>query len=158
MNINEFVECYEIKSQKTVIKWLEAGLVPGAKKDKSGNWSIPSLARPPYTKARAKTAGAIYISVVEACNRRKGVCAKLYKIPETEFAEYIANLKKMDLISVRKEKGVEYYFATPLSEKYLDNKKGLTQFINSSIKTIVSSVAEGVTKAVADKTVSALGI
>ena len=158
MNINEFIECYGIKNQKTVLKWLEEGLIPGAKKNKNGDWNIPTLARPPYTKARAKTTGAIYISIVEACNKRQSVCAKLYKIPETEFAEYISNLKKLDLISVRKEKGVEFYFATPLSEKYLNNKKGLTQFINSSIKTIVSSVAEGVTKAVADKAVSALGI
>lgn len=58
MTLQEFVEISEV-SEKTVKAWITRGLVNGATVDSEGNYSISDLARPPYTRARAKDATAI---------------------------------------------------------------------------------------------------
>ncbi len=68
MTIKEFMNSFDLKNENTVMKWIKAGYIPGAyKDDESNEYFIPSLARPPYTKARAKTTDAIYKSIVKAC-------------------------------------------------------------------------------------------
>lgn len=129
MSIQEFMDRNNIKSHKKVLNWLNKGLISGAYMNKKGNWVIHELARPPYTRARAKTADSIYISIVEGCNRKKGVCAKLYNISDDEFNVYISNLKKAGLITVKRRKGVEFYFATTKSQAYIDDKKGLKKYL-----------------------------
>ena len=148
MNIKEFMDLFELKNIKTVKGWLENGFIIGAIKDENGVWNIPDLARPPYTKARAKNTISIYSSIVEACIHRKSVCAKLYKINENEFKEYILNLQKEGFISIKVVDDIEYYFATTKSEMYLNNKEGLKKHLKSIYQTTLEAVVQGVTKTV----------
>ena len=154
MNVSEFMQANGLRNRATVMKWLEAGLVPGAEQ-RSGEWEIPPLARPPYTKARAKTAAAVYVSIIEACNSRKGVCAKLYKMPAEEFDTYIACLEKEGLITVREDGGVKYYYSTPDSMKYVDDRKGLEKLVKK-LSPILLPIVQSVVSAAAQGTVTAL--
>ena len=151
MTIDEFMDSFGIKRKSTVVKWLEKDLIPGSYMNDDNEWVILKLARPPYTRARAKTANAIYTSIVKACNLRKGVCSKLYKIPEEEFEEYITNLKKAGLISTEKDKGTTFYFATPKRSERIDDRMGVIRYIHNVCKMKVECVAEGVTKGTLDK-------
>ena len=149
MTIDEFMDSFNINKKSIVLKWLESNLIPGSYKN--GEWVIMNLARPPYTRARAKNASSIYISIVKACNMRKGVCAKLYKITEEEFDVYIAELMKAGLIITKKECETNYYFATPKSESFIKDDKGLKKYINSICKTVIVAISEGVVKATLGK-------
>lgn len=143
MTIKEFMNAFELKNEKTVLNWLEKDLIAGAHKDEeTGEWGIPELARPPYTRARAKTADSIYVSIVDACNKRKSVCAKLYKISEIEFEEYISNLVAAKLISIKEVNGIKYCFATPTSQSYLDDKNALKKFVKFAIKTVIEATVK----------------
>ncbi|MBR4658711.1 MAG: hypothetical protein IKP26_05595 [Clostridia bacterium] len=158
MTVSEFMQANGLKRRATVIKWLESGWVPGAVKS-GDEWDIPRLARPPYSRARAKTASAVYVSIIEACNERRGVCAGLYRMPEEEFDSYIACLEKEGLIAVREEAGVKYYYSTPDSMKYVDDRKGLEKLIKKLspiilplVQTVVTAAAQGaVTAAVGNQ-------
>jgi hypothetical protein len=147
MDVNEFMNIFNLKKKETVMNWLEQGLLPGAKKDReSGEWVIPELARPPYTRARAKSTSSIYYSIVRACIDRKGVCAKLYKINQAEFDVYIQILKREELIDVRIDNGVEFYFATLKSQSFFENEKGLKKYIKGIYSVTVESAAKGATE------------
>ena len=54
-----------------------------------GEYYISEYSKPPYTSARARNCTSIYKSIVEACEKRKIVCAKLYKLNGDEFNLYI---------------------------------------------------------------------
>ena len=137
MTLTEFMKKFNLKNEKTVKKWLEEGLMMGGEKDEqSGKWSLSDLARPPYTKARARNTSAIYSSSVRACIQRKSVCAKLYKISEEEFDEYINNLTKVGLISKKIVDGQSYFFATPVSETYIEDERRLKKHIKMAVKTV----------------------
>lgn len=153
MNVKEFMESYGLKNGKTVLGWLEGGLVPGAQK-KDGEWDIPSLAMPPYTKCRAKTATAIYVSIIEACNSNRSVCAKLYHISDEIFRVYIENLEKEELITVREENGAAFYFATPKSMEYVNDRKGLERLIKK-LSPLILPVVQALMNAAAQAAVTA---
>lgn len=145
MTIQEFMESNKLKSKKTVEKWLDDGLIPGSRKNENKDWTIPEMARPPYTQKRAKSAPAIYTSIVKACIQRLGVCAKLYGISEIEFNVYIECLEKEGLIAVKTVDDIPYYFATPKSET-LTSRKGWEKRIKSVLCKIVEATALGITK------------
>ena len=109
MTIKEFMNLFDLKNESTVIKWIKDGYIPGAYiNEESNEYFIPDLARPPYTKARAKTTNAIYKSIVKACINREGVCAKLYKLNEVEFQVYIKDLADAGYIRIELHNNIEY--------------------------------------------------
>ena len=61
MTVQEFAEKCN-KRVSTVLKWLEAGFVPGVVM-KDGEYVIPQSARKPYTECRAKGGKAILKSI-----------------------------------------------------------------------------------------------
>lgn len=120
MNIEEFINRQEsVITKRTVLKWLEKGYIPGAKKDlKTQEWILPNSARIPYTRARAKNTKALRKSILKACMERKHVFYKLYKnVTEEEFKYKIQELKDEGLIVVRIEDGIEYYDSTNKLDK-----------------------------------------
>ena len=151
MTITEFMNLFDLKNENTVIKWIEDGYIPGVyKDDESNEYFIPDLARPPYTKARAKTTNAIYKSIVKACIDRKGVCAKLYKLNEVEFQIYIRDLSDAGYIHIESHNNIEYYFATNKSKEFLKSTKP-QELIRSCIGLIAENAAKGITSACLEK-------
>jgi len=135
MTILQFMDKFHLTNQKKVEEWLQKGLIPGAKLDNETNqWVISEHTYPPYTKARAKNADAIYVSIVNACLNQKSVCAKLYHLTEEQFSVYIKTLNAEGLITIQNIDGVDYYFATPQSKKYIDDKKGLQKHVKNFIR------------------------
>ena len=99
------------KRVSTVLKWLEAELVPGVVTE-DGEYVIPQSARKPYTECRAKGGKAILKSIVTACEKRCGVCAALYGISEAEYQNYISTLLSEGYISPFSEDEITYYNVT----------------------------------------------
>ena len=151
MTIKEFMNLFDLKNESTVIKWIKDGYIPGAYiNEESNEYFIPDLARPPYTKARAKTTNAIYKSIVKACINREGVCAKLYKLNEVEFQVYIKDLADAGYIRIELHNNIEYYFATYNSNEFLKSKKP-QELVKCSIGLIAESAAKGFTSACLEK-------
>jgi len=147
MTIKEFMESNDIKSEKLVNKWIINGLIPGVKTDAQTNETIiPDNARPPYTKARAKNSTAIYKSIVKACIERKAVFASLYKISQTEFTHYVADLEDAGFIQSEVIDDITYYYATIKSDEFIKSKTPL-----DLLKAAIESAAKGATSAVIDK-------
>ena len=146
MKIQEFCSKHDVK-EKTVKKWLQEELIPGAVYI-AGEWVIPNSARVPYVEARARKPSAINFSILRACYKRQHVLPKLYHLSEKEFACYIKGLLKADVIQSYEEDGVIYYSATIKGESVLQgSKKGLDKLLESmeivkNIGTIVVDVAE----------------
>ncbi len=151
MTIKEFMNLFDLKNESTVIKWIKYGYIPGAyRNEESNEYFIPDLARPPYTKARAKTTNAIYKSIVKACINREGVCAKLYKLNEVEFQVYIKDLAAAGYIRIELHNNIEYYFATNKSNEFLKSKKS-QELVKSCIGFITESAVKGITSACLEK-------
>ena len=127
------------KSIETILRWIYEGRVPGASVDHD---YVPDSARTPLTKTRAKTAEAIYWSIVKASNEKKHVTHHTYKLCKDEFNCYIEQLINAGLIVKRKTDGVIYYEATPLA---FDKKKA---FILDCIERTSRGAAQGVTAAI----------
>ncbi len=108
MNIETFA-IQRNKSEKTVKKWIKEGLIPGSNLEEN---YIPDSARVPYTARRARTAKAIYSSIVNASNNQMHVLPLLYQLSEDEFQGYIRRLVEADLIEERVTDGITYYDAT----------------------------------------------
>ena len=133
------------KSAKTIRRWLELGYIPGAKySSETGEWMIPSYARPPYTGTRAKTAQSIYVSIVEASNKRCHVFPELYHLDSSEFNHYIDELVKAGLICCRTVDGITYYDATLKSHEYASESKTK---LRKMICECLESISKGVTSA-----------
>ena len=139
MTIDTFKSNYGIKQKKTVIKWISGNLIPGA--DLLNDY-IPDSARPPYTKARAKDANAIYCSIVKAACERRHVLPQLYKICAAEFDGYINRLVEAKLIVARVTDNITYYDST-LKLKNC-NKKVILELLESCSKGIAKGIAEAV--------------
>ena len=154
MNTEEFMKRYGLKNRKTVLKWLESGLVNGARKE-DGQWSIPERAWPPYTGCRAKNSTAIYVSMIEACIKRRGVCAKLYNMNEEEFEVYVSNLEKEELITVVEENGAKYLYATTKSDGFVSDRKGLRRLIEK-LEPVWKTLVQAAASAAAQAAVSAV--
>ena len=138
MTIKEFMNLFDLKNESTVIKWIKDGYIQGAYRDEKANeYFIPNLARPPYTKARAKTTDAIYKSMVKACIKRKGVCAKLYKLDDIEFQAYIQDLAEAGYIRIEVQNNIEYYFAT-IKAKSLLNVLNLKIYLKAILVSLQS--------------------
>ena len=87
--------------------------------------------------------GLDYVSIVNACLNQKSVCAKLYHLTEEQFSVYIKTLNAEGLITIQNIDGVDYYFATPQSKKYIDDKKGLQKHVKNFIR-IASAAATNI--------------
>lgn len=147
MTITEFMDLFKLRNEDTVISWINKGYIPGTRKDaKTGAFIIPELARPPYTKARAKTSNSIYKSIVKACINRYGVCAKLYGLTDTEFQVYIQDLHNAGYIHIETRDNIDYYFATSKSNEFLNSSKPQELF-----KDCVESITKGITTACLEK-------
>lgn len=138
MNIETFMKNYGLKEKKTVIKWINKALIPGANLSKN---YIPNSARPPYTKARAKNVSSIYCSMVKACLERRHILPKLYRLCDDEFNGYIEQLVRAGLITKRTTDNIQYYDATISATQY---KK---KFILDAIEACTRGIAEGTTNA-----------
>lgn len=141
MKIDTFASRNKVK-RKTVEKWIKDDLIPKADLEKD---YIPESARPPYTKARAKNAKSIYVSMVKAAYNRKHILPVLYKICDDEFNGYIERLVNAGCIVKRISDDITYYDATLQANEV--NQK----FILNALKVISNGVSEGVTTAVINK-------
>lgn len=150
MSLEEFMKKYNLKSRYKVISWLENDLIPGSYRNNDGEWELSSLARPPYTQARAKNANSIYVSIVRACIKQRGVCAKLYNLTEEEFGVYITNLIQEGLITSKTDGNAVFYFATTKSNNYINDTNGLRK----CIRELIEPIAYGVSKAAIEKAMS----
>ena len=133
------MENYGIKRKKTVIDWILENLIPGANLEED---FIPDSARPPYTKARAKNAKAIYYSIVVASSKRYHVFPRLYGICEEEFNGYIDRLVAANLIAIRITDDIVYYDATIAGVNI--NR----QFVFDAIELCSRGISQGITAAV----------
>lgn len=144
MTIERFAEKNNVK-EKRVKGWIEKELIPRADLDEN---YVPDSARQPYTKARAREASSIYLSIVRASNKRFHVLPKLYGICNDEFEGYINRLVAAGLIVKRVSDKVTYYDAT--LEVINVNKK----FVLEAIEAVSVGIARGTTEAYLDKTAS----
>lgn len=149
MTILEFQNCCK-ESATTIQKWLEQGYIPGASQDpETEKWEIPSHARPPYTRARAKTAQSVCVSIVDASNKRRHVFPSLYHLDPSEFEGYIDVLVKADLICRRTVDAVTYYDATLKGQEYASRSMSrLKKMVAECLSTTVEAIAKGCTSAV----------
>jgi len=138
MDIDKFASDNGVK-KKTVEKWIKNNFIPNADLEKN---YVPDSARQPFTKARAKNANAIYVSMVKASFKRKHILPTFYKICEDEFNGYIERLVKAGFIEKRVSDGVLYYDAT------IESKDINTRFILKALKAISQGVSAGVTAAI----------
>lgn len=139
------------KNTKTILNWLEKGYIPGVKQDsETGEWIIPSHARPPYTGTRAKTAQSIYVSIVEASNKRCHVFPELYHVDPSEFNHYIDELINAGLICSRTVEGVTYYDATLKTQEYMLTSKSKSN-LRKLICECLESISKGATAATIEK-------
>lgn len=121
MTIVEYASKYNTKIT-TVKKWVNKGYIPGVKQTANGDYYIPEAARMPYTGCRAKSGKSILKSIVKGINKRFGVCASLYRIPELEFGKYIAHLESHGLIESYIEEEVTYYYITLKGAEWISSK------------------------------------
>ena len=136
MTIDDFMDNYNIKSRKKVIKWISEDLIPGAI---LSTGYIPNSARPPYTQARAKKADAIMYSIVKASRKRYHVLPKIYKICPDEFEGYIRQLVNAELIIVRTTDNINYYDVTLKVNKC--KQKDIISIIEACLRGISQGVA-----------------
>ncbi|MBS6463190.1 MAG: hypothetical protein KH352_07340 [Ruminococcus sp.] len=141
MNIDKFASINNVK-RKTVEKWINDGLIPRANLE--GDY-IPDSARPPFTKARAKNANAIYVSMVKAAFNRKHILPVLYNICEDEFNAYIDNLVAAGCIERRTSDEVTYYDATIQASNI--NKEHILNMVRSAAR----GISEGITTTVLNR-------
>lgn len=138
MTIEQFMLNYNIKSKNTVVSWINNELIPLANLAED---FVPDSARPPYTKARAKNAGAIYKSIINASYLRRHVMPKLYHMSNDEFYSYIERLSRAGLIEKNIRDGITYYDAT------IDACNYNQDYVLKLVRTVVSAGTEGVVKA-----------
>lgn len=131
MTLENFMENYGLKNKKTVVDWISKGYIPGANLEKN---YVPDSARPPYTRARAKNAESIYMSIVDASYKRRQVFPALYRLCDEEFESYIENLVKAGLIIKRITDGVIYYDAAV----QVENLK--RKFILEAVKAVPNGI------------------
>lgn len=158
MTIFEFQSsCKE--NAKTIQNWLEQGYIPGATQNpETGDWEIPLHARPPYTRARAKTAQGICASIVDASNKRCHVFPTLYHLDPSEFEGYIDVLVKADLICPRTVNGITYYDATLKGQEYASQSKDrLRRLVAECLSTTIEAIAKGCTSAVLEASLGKTG-
>lgn len=138
MNIKEAAIKFN-KTQDTIKKWCENGLIRGIKTDEvTGEYIIPNSAKEPYTCRRAK-GDAIYKSIVVAVLNDYDVMAKLYGISESEFEKYITQLISAGVIDTYTDKdtGILYYCKTL-------NTSGFTKLTRNRILNLLKEVSIGV--------------
>lgn len=129
----------EVKtSEKTVIKWINNGYIPGASVE---NNYVPDSARKPYTKARAKNSDAVYCSIVKACMNFCHVVPALYNMRDDEFNGYIDRLIAAGYISTRVADGVTYYDAAITASDFSKSK------LLKDLLPIIKATSEGVATA-----------
>lgn len=138
MTILQFQSCCK-ESVNTIRKWLQQGYIPGANQDpETGEWEIPAHARPPYTRARTKTAQSVYTSIVDASNKRHHVFPALYRLDPSEFEGYIDILVKADLVCRRTVDGIAYYDVTLEGQEYASQSND--KFRKSELKRLGQTV------------------
>jgi len=150
MTVKRFAETFGF-SEKQVLAWIDKGWIPGTIMDQETRaWRLPENARPPYTGARAKSTGAIYQSIVRACVKRKGVCAALYGLNESEFRFYIGQLEEAGFISVDRQWNPPSYYATLKSEEFLKSRKP-SKALQAALEKISEAAAKGMAEGMMTK-------
>lgn len=138
ISIASFMDRNHISKERIVANWIERGLIPGADAE---HGMVPESARPPYTKARAKSANAIYYSILQASRQRRHVMPQLYGMCQAEFDGYIDRLVFAELLVRRETDGITYYDVT------LTGADATKQVIFESIGRIAREVAHGIVEA-----------
>lgn len=136
MTIEDFAKSKK-KSIKIVRNWIKKGYIPGASIEDN---YVPNSARIPYTMARAKTANAIYCSIIKAANACLHVFPELYGIGRDEFDGYIRRLEEAGFIEARISDGITYYDAT------IKAMHSSREFILAVIEASSKGIAGGVTE------------
>lgn len=119
------------KSERTVLEWCQKGYIRGTQRDETtGQYTLPSTAKEPYTKARAKKGASIYTSIVKGVMKDLDVTAALYEMDETLFGGYVQDLIDADIIKeyTAKDTGLTYYRQTLTSSQF--SKLPKNQVIN----------------------------
>ena len=147
MNVDMFMQRFDIKSNSTVVKWVEKNLIPGAYYDSEGVLYIPENALPPYTNARAIKWASIFESMLNGICQRRQILPQLYDMSNSEFSYYISELRKNDLIDIEEIEDVVYYRPTIKGESFINDRKGFKRFI-STFTPIVEASTKGITAAV----------
>lgn len=140
MNTLEFMAKVKV-SKKTVSKWLEDKLIPGAAyNDVTGEWFIPDSARRPYIAPwnLGTDADSIRISIVNACLKNQYISRETYYLSKGEFSGYIDQLIDAGLITKRIEDEIVYYDSTLDSSKFANMKK--TQRRNTIAKIVKEAI------------------
>lgn len=155
MNIKEYMKKVGVSKRKYVEEWVAQGLIPGVKEDeKTGELFFPPSARRPYRPhfKSKENATVIRASILNACLKREYISEKIYKMSRGEFLSFIDDLKRADLIKVRKEDGIDYYDSTVKSDAYRNRSiKEIRKFILDCLE----SASYGATKAICEKIVAA---
>lgn len=122
ITIEEFAEKKksEVKSIKTIRKWLDNGYIQGAALDENGEYQIPDNARCPYTEKRSKSGGtALFKSIAKAYSKGKGVTPQLYSITQEELDHINKYLIDNGYIAEEHLDGLTYYNITPSGMNYI---------------------------------------
>lgn len=109
------------KSERAVLEWCEKGYIRGVQEDEATReYILPSSAKEPYTKARAKKGASIYTSIVKGVMRDLDVSAALYGMDENLFDGYIRDLLDAGIIGkyTAKDTGITYYRQTLKSDEF----------------------------------------
>ena len=137
MTISDFATKVKT-SEKTVIRWINNGYIPGVSAD---NNSLPESPSKPYTKARPKHSDAVYSSLVQACMNFCHVVPALYNMRDDEFNGYIDRLIAAGYISTRVADGVTYYDAAITASDFSKSK------LLKDLLPIIKAASEGVATA-----------
>ena len=145
MTFQEFMTKFNLKNSATVRNWIEKGYIPGA--DYEANF-IPDRSLPPFTNARAKKPGAIYVSII------KGLLDGFRPIPEMyptinreEFYNvYLRALIRSGYVLETQDESISvtfYYPSEKAQQYYYENERNLIKRLISDFKTIGIVIGNG---------------
>lgn len=115
MTKKEFMRKENVKTERTVDKWVQKQLIPGVKTiESTGELYFPPSARRPYFPPwnLKKDQDSIRGSIVKACLKNTCFTHTTFAITEDEFNSYICQLMKADLIESVIYDGIVYYNST----------------------------------------------
>ena len=145
MNINEFMNRYEIKTKKSVVRWLNENYIDGAIFN-NNEWVIPNSARLPYTRIKNKShlnANKLRAYIVKSSISRLHINCHILGISENEFNMMIQDLVNHNLIQIRREDGINYYDSTVKSNEIFTRNfakftKIITEIVTIGINVMAS--------------------
>lgn len=149
MTIDDFMQRFGITNKRKVETWIENGYIPGAIANDEGEVAIPEEALPPYTEARAKKKDSIFASILKGILSRKQVLPALYRMSDTEFKQYVNELERQDLITIKIVSDIEYYYPTLKAEEYIQDNSRFRKIMRQ-LQPITEGIASGSVKGILD--------